>query len=58
MSHLDGDVESGYASASSSQEDLQTVMFTPPHLRFLNKQLSALEPQGTIEKLRGVNPDC
>lgn len=40
------DVESGYASASSSGESLPEVVFTKPHLRYLNKQLAQLEPEG------------
>jgi phosphoadenosine phosphosulfate reductase len=44
MSH--SDVESGYASASSSEDNLPEILFTKPHLRYLNKQLQQLEPQG------------
>jgi phosphoadenosine phosphosulfate reductase len=40
------DVESGYASASSSEESLTEVFFTKPHLKYLNKQLQNLEPEG------------
>jgi phosphoadenosine phosphosulfate reductase len=40
------DVESGYASASPSEESLTEIFFTKPHLRYLNKQLKELEPQG------------
>lgn len=39
------DVESGYASGSSSQADIPEIYFTKPHLAFLNRQLQNLEPQ-------------
>ena len=42
--------ESGYASGastSSSQESLPDIHFTKPHLKFLNRRLAQLEPQGT-----------
>lgn len=38
--------ESGYASAESSQENLQEIFFTRPHLKYINAQLAKLEPQG------------
>lgn len=38
--------ESGYASAESSQDGLQEIFFTRPHLKFINAQLAKLEPQG------------
>ncbi len=43
------EVESGYvsASASSSEESLPDVYFTKPHLKYLNRQLQHLEPEGT-----------
>jgi phosphoadenosine phosphosulfate reductase len=41
------DIESGYVSASSS-EDLPEVFFTKPHLKYLNKQLQNLEPEGML----------
>lgn len=37
--------ESGYASAESSQENLQEIFFTRPHLKYINAQLAKLEPQ-------------
>lgn len=40
------DVESGYASASSSEASLPDVYFSKPHLKFLNRQLQQLEPEG------------
>jgi len=40
------DNESGYASASSSEASLPEIVFTKPHLQFLNRQLQFLEPQG------------
>jgi hypothetical protein len=41
------DDESGYASSGSSSVSIvPEVYFTKPHLRFLNRQLQTLEPQG------------
>jgi len=40
------DDESGYASGASSQESLPEVYFSKPHLKYINAQLSQLEPQG------------
>ena len=37
--------DEGYAS-SSSIDSYPEVYFTRPHLKFLNKQLQKLEPQG------------
>lgn len=42
------DEESGYASASSSEESIPDVFFTKPHLTFLNRQLQNLEPPGKM----------
>ena len=42
----DRDDESGYASASSSEASIPDILFTKPHLAFLNRQLQNLEPQG------------
>ncbi|MCJ1366470.1 hypothetical protein MMC16_005599 [Acarospora aff. strigata] len=39
------DLESGYASASSSEASIPEIFFTKPHLQFLNRQLQNLEPQ-------------
>ena len=42
------DLESGYVSGHSSQgSSSPDVVFTNPHLIFLNRQLQNLEPQGT-----------
>jgi phosphoadenosine phosphosulfate reductase len=41
-----GSEESGYASATSSQDGLTEVYFSKPHLKFINAQLQKLEPQG------------
>lgn len=38
------DIESGYASGASSENNLPLITFTKPHLKFLNAQLSKLEP--------------
>ena len=40
------DIESGYDSGSGSEASIPEVYFTKPHLRFLNRQLQNLEPQG------------
>ena len=40
------DIESGYASATSENGGFADVYFTKPHLKFLNKQLNQLEPEG------------
>lgn len=39
--------ESGYVSGSSSVDSIPEIVFTKPHLQFLNRQLQFLEPQGT-----------
>lgn len=44
----DPNVESGYASAGSNEEDIPAVSFTERHLRFLNKQLQFLEPRDVL----------
>lgn len=41
------DDESGYASGESSHESLPDIVFSKPHLKYLNSQLSKLEPQGS-----------
>ena len=46
LDHEVNDPESGYASATSSEASLPEVVFTKAHLRFLNRQLQFLEPQG------------
>jgi phosphoadenosine phosphosulfate reductase len=40
------DTESGYASATGSEDSLPDMLFTKPHLKYLNQQLRNLEPQG------------
>jgi hypothetical protein len=44
----DGMTESGYVSAGSgsSEDYVPEIVFTKPHLQFLNRQLQFLEPQG------------
>ncbi|PGH09558.1 phosphoadenosine phosphosulfate reductase [Blastomyces parvus] len=44
----DTEAESGYVSASTSEASLPEVVFTKPHLKFLNKQLQFLEPQDIL----------
>lgn len=40
------ELESGYASAGSSETSSPEIYFTKAHLQFLNRQLQNLEPQG------------
>ncbi|KAL2001170.1 hypothetical protein VTN02DRAFT_2135 [Thermoascus thermophilus] len=40
--------ESGYASGSSSNDSLPEIVFTKPHLQFINRQLQFLEPQDIL----------
>lgn len=42
------DDESGYASGSSSTESLPEIYFSKPHLKYINAQLSQLEPQDIL----------
>ena len=42
----DNATDSGYVSGSSSDDYLPEIVFTKPHLQFLNRQLQFLEPQG------------
>ncbi len=44
----DGSQESGYSSGSSAA-NLPEVYFTKPYLKFLNRQLSKLEPQDVLK---------
>ena len=47
---FEAETESGYVSGSSSSDiSVPEVFFTKPHLRFLNRQLQHLEPQGTYD---------
>ncbi|KAJ5624557.1 hypothetical protein N7510_000866 [Penicillium lagena] len=43
----DAATESGYVSGSSSVDYIPEIVFTKPHLQFLNRQLQFLEPQGS-----------
>lgn len=45
------ELESGYASAGSSEASTPDIYFTKPHLQFLNRQLQNLEPQGMSTKI-------
>lgn len=42
----DSHTESGYVSGGSSDDYMPEIVFTKPHLQFLNRQLQFLEPQG------------
>lgn len=46
----DAMTESGYVSAGSgsSEDYVPEIVFTKPHLQFLNRQLQFLEPQGSF----------
>lgn len=44
----DTNTESGYVSGGSSDDYVPEIVFTKPHLRFLNRQLQFLEPQGML----------
>ena len=45
----DAATESGYVSGSSSVDYIPEIVFTKPHLQFLNRQLQFLEPQGSYQ---------
>ncbi|MCJ1308327.1 hypothetical protein MMC25_001980 [Agyrium rufum] len=45
---LSPDDESGYASGASSEPSIAEVLFTKPHLTFLNRQLQNLEPEDIL----------
>ncbi|OJD18035.1 phosphoadenosine phosphosulfate reductase [Emergomyces pasteurianus Ep9510] len=42
------ETESGYVSGSTSEASLPELVFTKPHLKFLNSQLQFLEPQDIL----------
>ncbi|GAB1205922.1 hypothetical protein APSETT445_004601 [Aspergillus pseudonomiae] len=44
----DNATDSGYVSGSSSDDYLPEIVFTKPHLQFLNRQLQFLEPQDVL----------
>ncbi|KAB8077125.1 Phosphoadenosine phosphosulfate reductase family-domain-containing protein [Aspergillus leporis] len=44
----DTQTDSGYVSGSSSDDYLPEIVFTKPHLQFLNRQLQFLEPQDVL----------
>jgi phosphoadenosine phosphosulfate reductase len=46
LNAVTSDNESGYASATGSEDSLPEMLFTKPHLKYLNQQLRDLEPQG------------
>jgi len=43
---ISNDYESGYSSASNSEDALPEIYFTIPHLKHINDQLQCLEPEG------------
>jgi len=50
------DSESGYASGSSSTDSIPQISFTKPHLKFLNQQLSRLEPLDILRWAKNTLP--
>ncbi|KAJ5153433.1 Phosphoadenosine phosphosulfate reductase [Penicillium canariense] len=44
----DTNTESGYVSSGSSEDYTPEIVFTKPHLQFLNRQLQFLEPQDIL----------
>ncbi|KAJ5114722.1 hypothetical protein NUU61_000481 [Penicillium alfredii] len=44
----DANTESGYVSGGSSDDYIPEIVFTKPHLQFLNRQLQFLEPQDIL----------
>ncbi|KAJ5377240.1 Phosphoadenosine phosphosulfate reductase [Penicillium cataractarum] len=44
----DANTESGYVSGGSSDDYVPEIVFTKPHLQFLNRQLQFLEPQDIL----------
>lgn len=46
IDYRDANTESGYVSGGSSDDYVPEIVFTKPHLQFLNRQLQFLEPQG------------
>ncbi|KAJ5917880.1 Phosphoadenosine phosphosulfate reductase [Penicillium verhagenii] len=49
MDTRDNNTESGYVSGGSSNEEyIPEIVFTKPHLQFLNRQLQFLEPQDIL----------
>ncbi|BCR91581.1 phosphoadenylyl-sulfate reductase (thioredoxin) [Aspergillus chevalieri] len=44
----DSQTESGYVSGGSSDDYMPEIVFTKPHLQFLNRQLQFLEPQDVL----------
>lgn len=54
----DTNTESGYVSGGGSSDDyIPEIVFTKPHLQFLNRQLQFLEPQGMSSFIM-FNPTC
>ena len=47
---IEAGYESGYVSGSGSEASIPEIYFTKPHLRFLNRQLQNLQPQGWSHK--------
>ena len=42
------ELESGYVSGASSHTSIPSIIFTKPHLKFINAQLSTLEPEAIL----------
>ena len=50
-------VDSGFVSGNSSINSLPLVSFTQPHLKFLNKQLGAMEPHDILYFCKTLFPN-
>jgi phosphoadenosine phosphosulfate reductase len=51
------DLESGYASGSSSHSNLPSIVFTKSHLKFLNAQLAKKEPIDILRWCKDTLPN-
>ena len=56
-SSLSDDLESGYASATSSTMTLPAITFTPYHLKWLNQQLENMHPMDILRFCRALFPN-
>lgn len=56
-SSTDGELESGYGSATSSTMTLPGVTFTPYHLKWLNERLETMHPQDILRFCKILFPN-
>ena len=52
---IESGYESGYVSGSGSESSVGEVFLTKPHVRFLNRQLQNLQPQGKSLKVPSIS---